>query len=164
MGNSYQLDPDHPIHFLTINVEHNFQLFYPDGPREANFLRQRCNCMKPQLYCDILISALDFYRKQRGLKVFGYVLMPTHVHGLFLPEEADDMDALIGDWRTWTAKRIVALLRTEGHHHLADRFRLPQPRPRRWQYHLWEFRAWDTNIRTKSEFEQKLRYIHENPI
>ncbi len=159
-----QLDPDHPIHFVTINVEHNLELLHPEGPRAVKSPRQRCDCMNAQPYCDIAINALNFYRQQLGLRIFGYVLMPTHLHGLFLPEQPDEMNALIGDGKTWTTKKIIALLRAEGYHQIADRFRWREPRRRQWLYHLWEFRACDMDVWTKAVFEQKLRYIHENPI
>jgi putative transposase len=86
-------------------------------------------------------QTLEILRLRHGFHVFGYVLMPDHVH-LLLSEPthhllADTMRAL----KTETSRQ------------------LKQDRPQ-----FWQRRYYDRNIITHTEFVEKLRYIHRNPV
>ena len=35
---------------------------------------------RDEKYCEIVLKDIDFYRKNMGFKLFGYVIMPDHLH------------------------------------------------------------------------------------
>ncbi len=91
--------------------------------------------------CTEFEETLEVLRPRHGFFVFGYVIMPNHVH-LLLNEPkhhllADTMRAL----KTETSKKL-----------------------KRGRAQFWQRRYYDRNILTQKEFIEKLRYIHRNPV
>ena len=107
--------------------------------------------------CRIFESALERVRRSYRLYVYGYVVMPEHVH-LLLSEPNCPTQAKIGlEWAT-----------PPQHYTLADALKsLKQGVSRRLlgnAEHFWQKRYYDFNIRNYPQFVEKLRYIHRNPV
>ena len=98
-------------------------------------------------FCEILLCALENARKNFELRVYGFVVMPEHVH-LLLSEPArrtlaDVMHAV----KLSSAKRIRRFRITAGG-----------------DAPFWQKRYYDRNIRSYEDFAEKLGYIHRNPV
>src|ERR1700722_15451350 len=117
--------------------------------------------------CRIFESALERVRRCFRLQVYGYAVMPEHVH-LLLSEPQRD-----------TSSDGTAPLKPKGglngpplcepqQHTLADALKsLKQGVSRRLigdAEHFWQKRYYDFNIRDYGQFVEKLRYIHRNPV
>jgi putative transposase len=117
--------------------------------------------------CRIFESALERVRRRFRLQVYGYAVMPEHVH-LLLSEPQGD-----------TSSDGTAPLKPKGglngpplcepqQHTLADALKsLKQGVSRRLigdAEHFWQKRYYDFNIRDYGQFVEKLRYIHRNPV
>ena len=107
--------------------------------------------------CRIFESALERVRRSYRLYVYGYVVMPEHVH-LLLSEPNCPTQAKIGlEWATRPQQYT-----------LADALKsLKQGVSRRLlgnAEHFWQKRYYDFNIRNYPQFVEKLRYIHRNPV
>ena len=147
-------------HFVTFCCYHRRQLLTSDDSRR------------------IFESGLARARRGFGLQVYGYVIMPEHVH-LLLSEprrEASDQnaplnpkDGLNGPPSGSVAHSIPALGGLSGERiTLADALKsLKQGVSRRLigdAEHFWQKRYHDFNIRDYAQFLEKLRYIHRNPV
>ena len=86
-------------------------------------------------------QTLEILRARHEFHVFGYVIMPNHVH------------LLVSEPRRHLLADTLRALKTE------TSKRLKQGRP-----HFWQRRYYDRNIITQTEFIEKLRYIHRNPV
>lgn len=53
-------------------------------------------------YFEMMISALNYCRENKGMKIYGYCIMPSHVHLLFQIEEKNPSD-VIRDLKTFTS-------------------------------------------------------------
>jgi REP element-mobilizing transposase RayT len=118
-------------------------------------------------YRDILIDNLNFYHRQRGLQIYGYVVMTNHMHALLRQPEGSLSDTL-RDFKKMTARTILETMKTE-----------PESR-REWILHRFEWNAgkrqnrgfhqvWTADnhpieIWSRAFFDQKLNYIHMNPV
>ena len=87
-------------------------------------------------------SALERVRQQYGLCVYGYVVMPEHVHLLVNEPEHGTLAQAMQSLKQGVARRLA--LRA------ADPF--------------WEARYYDFNVWGERKFVEKLRYIHRNPV
>ena len=76
-----------------------------------------------------------------GLYVYGYVVMPEHVH------------LLLSELRQGTLAGALKSLKQGG-----SRRRIDEAE------HFWQKRYYDFNVRNEREFVEKLRYIHRNPV
>ena len=59
-----------------------------------------------------VIECLDFCIKNKGMVLFGYVIMSNHVH-LMVQNKEGKLSDLIRDFKKFTAKQILALLHNE---------------------------------------------------
>jgi len=104
-------------------------------------------CYHRQLYLNddcsrqIFEETLEALRDRHNFFVFGYVLMPDHVHLLLSEPKKYLLDNTMRALKTQTSRK------------------LKQGRPQ-----FWQRRYYDRNIITQTEFVEKLRYIHSNPV
>jgi putative transposase len=89
----------------------------------------------------IFLEELEKLRTRHHLHVFGYVLMPEHVH------------LLLSEPKTHLLGTTLNVLKHETSHRL---------KAERTQF--WQRRYYDFNVLTQPKFWEKLRYIHRNPV
>ena len=90
-----------------------------------------------------IITTLAHYRSEGRYRLFGFVVMSTHVHFLIQPAPDESLDGIVRDIETWTSSRNTA--KAPG---------CP----------LWERRFDDNRITSSNELQNVLTYIHNNPV
>lgn len=119
-------------------------------------------------YFCCIIESLEYCRKNKGMEIFGYCIMPSHIHLIFRSENGDP-SGLIRDFKGFTSRKMLQIIDEN-----------PQESRREWL--LWMFEKagkknsnvkhrqfWQQNnqpieIWSLKVFEQKLNYIHQNPV
>jgi putative transposase len=86
-------------------------------------------------------SALEEARVNYGFAVWGYVIMPEHVHLLISEPDRKTVATVLKAIKQSVARKLVG--RGE---------------------HFWQERYYDFNVRTAKKKIEKLRYIHRNPV
>ena len=61
--------------------------------------------------CEIVTKNLAYSRNKKGLKIFGYVIMSSHIHLIVRAAKEQDLSAIIRDFKPYTAKQIIAFLK-----------------------------------------------------
>ena len=89
----------------------------------------------------VFLDVLEQTRQRHGFYVFGYVLMPEHVHLLLSEPKHQKLEDSFRALKTRTSRKLKG-----------DR---PQ---------FWQRRYYDFNVLTQPKFVEKLRYIHRNPV
>ena len=56
-------------------------------------------------YFHTIIESLQFCRTKKGMEIYAYCLMPSHVHLIFRAKNANPGD-LLRDFKTFTSKKI----------------------------------------------------------
>lgn len=119
-------------------------------------------------YFGCMIESLDYCRKNKGMEIYAYCIMPSHIHLIFR-SSLGDPSGLIRDLKGFTSRKILKVI--EGN---------PQESRKEWLLWMFErvgkknsnvkFRQfWQQNsnpieIWSLKVFEQKLDYIHNNPV
>ena len=115
-----------------------------------------------------IIESLDFCRKNKAMEIYGYCIMPSHVHLIFRSGNGDP-SGLMRDFKGFTSKKMLQTIEEN-----------PQESRREWMLWMME-RAGKKNSNVKHRqfgqqdnhpieiwslkvFEQKLNYIHQNPV
>jgi putative transposase len=116
----------------------------------------------------IFESALERLRRRFRLHVYGYVVMPEHVHLLLSePQQVTLADAL-KSLKQGVSRRLIGSLPLKpkpGFHPSQRKPRcLGTPGLSGAPDHFWQKRYYDFNIRNYRQFVEKLRYIHRNPV
>jgi putative transposase len=110
-------------HFVTFCCHHRRRVFTTDASRR------------------IFELALERVRRSFRLQVYGYVVMPEHVHLLLSEPQENTLSDALKSLKQGVSRRLIGA---------AD--------------HFWQKRYYDFNIRNYPQFVEKLRYIHRNPM
>lgn len=112
-------------------------------------------------------QALDEARVKYGFFVFGYVVMPEHVHLLVSEPEQGTLATAIKALKQSVARRQVNL----GNGLPVSEQRDPHNQKKvvwgtqiRGTQHFWQKRYYDFNVFTAAKRVEKLKYIHRNPV
>ena len=111
--------------------------------RQSHFVTFTCYHRNPNFdsaaVYDRFVEALEGTRRRFALCVYGYVVMPEHVHLLVSEPEHGLLADAIHHLKLSFAKRLGAGV-------------------------FWQKRYYDRNVRDGHEFQEKLRYLHRNPV
>ena len=86
-------------------------------------------------------NALERVRRRFGLCLYGYVVMPEHVHLLLSEPQKGPLADALKSLKQGVSRRLIGE-----------------------DEHFWQKRYYDFNIRNFRQFVEKLRYIHRNPV
>jgi putative transposase len=110
-----------------------------------HFVTFSCYHRLPYLDDDLIratfLDRLEWLRQQHEFYVFGYVLMPEHVH------------LLVSEPKRYKLASTINVLKSEVS---------KQVKGGREQF--WQTRYYDFNVLTQAKHVEKLRYIHRNPV
>jgi putative transposase len=138
--------------------------------------RRQPKFRSPEIY-DLFLQTLEDMRRQFSMRIYGYVVMPEHVHllvsepeqelerGLVLVPQvrAPGLGANLGSQLVREAPRAPL---ADAIHYLklsfAKRLRSREGRVELGSF--WQQRYHDRNVRDAREFSIKLRYVHHNPV
>ena len=110
----------------------------------------------------IVLSSLDFLQSQKRLTLHAYVIMENHLH---LIVTADDLSREMQSFKSFSAKQMVGLLEQNQQTFWLRQLRLHK-RPDQVQstYQVWQEGFHPQMIQSAEMLQQKLEYIHNNPV
>jgi REP element-mobilizing transposase RayT len=117
-------------------------------------------------YCSVITNSLEYCRREKGLLVNGYVIMPTHVHAIVSSSDGSNLSDILRDARKFTAKEIVRHLKNDGNKLFDWFFRDSAKKDGRPEgsYKVWEGGFHPEALESEKFVVQKLEYIHQNPV
>lgn len=117
--------------------------------------------LKYTKYAEIILNSLSWMQEQKRLLLFAFVIMPTHVHLLIKPEH-QSIGEVIQQFGSFTAHEILKKVREDGKTDWLKTFEQEKRDPRH-KHSIWQdIQA--KNIFSTAVLEQKMEYIHQNPI
>ena len=116
--------------------------------------------LKPDKYKDIVMQSLHFLVSNKRILLYGFVIMPNHIHLIWQKRENIRQSDVQRDFLKYTAQQIKFDLQ-QNHPAVLEKFRV-NVKDR--QYQLWEHRPLSISLWSRRVFEQKLDYIHQNPV
>lgn len=116
--------------------------------------------LKPDKYKQIVINSLRYLVEQKRVKAYAFVIMPNHLHLLWKMEEPHKREDVQRDFLKYTAQQIKYDL-VKHHPLVLERFRV-DAKDR--HYQLWERNPLSIYCYSVAVTEQKLDYIHHNPV
>jgi putative transposase len=128
---------------IILPMPSNLKRFHTFG--HHHFVTFSCYHRLPYLNNDhartVFLETLEQLRQRHKFYVFGYVLMPEHVHLLISEPPEMKLSGVFRALKTQTSKQIKG------------------DRPRFWQLNYYDF-----NVFTQKKFTEKPRYMHRNPV
>ncbi len=110
----------------------------------------------------IIFDSLAFLQREKRMVIYAYVLMENHLH---LVVAAGDLSKEVANFKSFTARQsidyykaqnnssILKQLASQNLSHRSDR-----------EYQFWQEGVHPQQIHDQAMFEQKIQYIHYNPV
>ncbi len=123
-----------------------------------------------RVYKDLLLDCLGYCISQKGLVLYGYVIMSNHVHLIISRNGTATLPEIMRDLKKYSSYRIIQEIKDN-----------IQESRRKWLLHLFakvgEANSNNTNYQfwqqdnhpillhpNTDDLERKLNYIHQNPV
>lgn len=116
----------------------------------------------------IILDSLKHCQQNKGLMIYGWCLMPSHLHIICAADGAFGMSDILRDFKKFTAKAIIQQIK-DGHESrrewMLQQFSDACSHLKRGQhYKVWQDSNQAKVIYTSNFFYEKLTYIHNNPV
>ncbi len=146
MGKLVRYNFPNNIHFVTTSCHDRLPLFHSDGIKT--------------LFAQSIITV----RNKSGFKLFGYVIMPEHVHLLLQPQDKRTISDIMREVKQRCAFNALRFLKVNRPKTLLEKLRKKACRGKEQKYSFWKPRFYDFNHFSVKKFKEKLDYCHKNPV
>ena len=122
------------------------------------------------IYKHIILESLIYCQKNKGLIIYAWVLMSNHLHMIVgSNSEENKVSDIMRDFKKFTSKEMLRTLLVEctesRREWMLNRFEYAGKNDDRIKnYRFWQQGNDAQGIYLNDYFEQKLNYIHENPV
>lgn len=116
--------------------------------------------LRKDSYKDVIISSLGHLTMRKQILVYGFVIMPNHIHMILKINEPYLLKNVQRDFLKFTGQVMkLDMLKSDN-----PELQLYKSTQADREYQIWERRPLSTPLYTNDILEQKLNYIHNNPI
>ncbi len=110
----------------------------------------------------IIFESLKFLQTQSRLMIYAYVLMENHFH---MVASADQLDKQVANFKSFTARKCLDYYLAVQSGFILEKLELiPDSNRHDRQYHFWQEGVGPKRISDREMMEQKVNYIHFNPV
>lgn len=117
---------------------------------------------------ETIIKALNYCQQNKGLEIYAYCLMSSHIHLLCKATNGYILSDVIRDFKKFTSKSIINTIINEPESRrewLLDYFQKAcQHLKREQQFKVWRDGYHAEIVETNWFIKQKINYIHNNPV
>ncbi|MEA5111746.1 hypothetical protein SDC9_168278 [bioreactor metagenome] len=147
MSEKYKaIDPELP-YFVTFSIIEWMPLF------------------RSSVYADIVVNSIRYCMDNKGLELFAYCIMPTHLH-MIIRAVGKGPGPVMRDLKKFTSSEIIRVLKYDTENlNMIEAFKKAASDIRRNKYlKVWQDGYHPEMIYSNKFFFQKLNYIHMNPV
>lgn len=120
---------------------------------------------KEKSYLDIILENIRFYRRKYGFKLLAYVIMPDHLHLLFVPQQNRvEVSNMMSDFKRVTTRLLSTQMEKDKKTKWLQTFKMDMPSKKNGEYQIWQKRSDDLTIYSLTMAKAKMNYIHNNPV
>src|SRR3990172_4673715 len=149
MGFHYRIN-EGKAHFITMTVVDWIDIFTRKNHKMA------------------IVESLKYCQKHKGLEIFAWCLMPSHLHLIVRGEKNIKLSDTIRDFKKFTSKELIRLIQEEPEsrrYWMLDRFEFAgRYNPKIKYFKFWQDGNHPIELFSPAFTKQKLDYIHNNPV
>ena len=151
-------------------MSRKYKFHNPDGVYFISFsVKDWVDVFTRNEYKNILVENLEFCQKNKGLEIFAWCIMTNHVHLIVRAKEGFRLPDILRDFKKFTSKAIVKAIKDNiqesrkgclpaGKAGLLEKFQTTEG------IRFWEPENHPLELWSNAVIEQKLDYIHQNPV
>ena len=121
-----------------------------------------------EIYFEILIDSIKYCRKNKGLELLCYCIMPNHEHMIFRSKN-EDPSGLIRDFKGYTSRMLIKSIK-ENPRESRKEYLLKMieeagsTKSNIEKFQVWQHDNMSTELYSNKVIKQKFEYIHNNPV
>jgi REP element-mobilizing transposase RayT len=118
---------------------------------------------------DLLIRNLQYCQVNEGLLLYEYVIMTNHMHMIASRDNEQDLSQLLGRFKSYTAKELLKLIKANPEESRKDwLFYLfeffSKINSQHGEHNFWQYTNHPVELYSNEVIDQKVDYIHMNPV
>ncbi len=111
---------------------------------------------------DILAGSLDYCQREKGLKIYAWVILENHFHAVV---QSPQLPRVMADLKKFTAGKLLAQLAVERRDWLLDLLQAGKADHKTASvFQVWQEGYHPQAIYSDEMMQQKIDYIHANPV
>jgi putative transposase len=119
-------------------------------------------------YRNILLDCFRHCQKEKGLEIYSWVIMPSHVH-LIIGTQKEKMENIMRDLKSYSAKKLEKAIRTHQEESRREWIlwmmeRAGKKNSQNKNFQFWRQDNHPIELSDNKMMDQKLDYIHNNPV
>ena len=120
-------------------------------------------------YAEVVIDSLKYCQKQKGLVIYAWCLMSNHIHLICEAKEGFKLSDILRDFKKFTSSTIVKMIE-ENKQESRRNWMLwifksqGEKNSKNTNYQFWRQNNHPKELVTNKFFDEKLNYIHNNPV
>lgn len=151
MSRSYKFHNPDGVYFVTFAVVEWFDVFTRNE------------------YKNIIVDSLQYCQRLKGMEIFSWCIMTSHVHLVFRGAGSQKPELLLGDFKRFTSKAIVKAImenpKESRKEFLLDQFLKAGSKSSNVnKYQFWRHDNKPIELWNNKVIDQKIEYIHQNPV
>jgi putative transposase len=151
MSTKYKIRDQEKLYFVTFTVIHWLDVF----------IRRE--------YRDLFLNSLKYCTKHKGLEVYAYCIMSSHVHMIIGRNGPEEIQNIIRDIKKFTAVSILQAIKDNPQESRKELLlwlfeRAGKNNGNNKRYQFWIQSSHPIELSTNKMQEQRLDYIHNNPV
>ncbi len=120
-------------------------------------------------YKNIIMDSLRFCQQKKGMEIFAWCVMTSHIHLVFRSVNEEKPEQLLGDFKRFTSNNIIKAIQNN-----------PQESRKEWllekfmdaaknssnvkHYQFWQHNNHPIELWSNKVIDEKIDYIHQNPV
>ena len=114
--------------------------------------------LKEDKYKNIIVDSLKFLVTEGNVTINGFVIMPNHLHIIWQAKANNDLQKIQNSFIKHTSKEFKKLLEKDNNLQAYEVNAIDR------KYNFWQRDSLNIELFTAAVFQQKLNYMHYNPV
>ncbi len=121
-----------------------------------------------RIYNDFIVENLTWCQQNKGLNIYAYVIMTNHIHMVANVTDGSLGDVL-GNFKTYTSKELFKMIKSNKQESRRDWMlnafeRAGKYNPLNVNHQFWQNGNYPVLLYSLPVINQKINYIHDNPV
>lgn len=124
-----------------------------------------------RLYFDCLVENLNYCVNEKGMELYAWCIMPSHIHLVFR-STLTKPEILLGSFKSSTSKQLIKLIKLIAENMVESRRewllnsfkKAGSANPNNSGYQFWQQHNHPTELWSAHVIQQKIDYTHNNPV
>ena len=152
-------------------MSRNYKFHNPDGVYFVSFaVVNWLDVFIRNEYKNIILDSLSFCQRNKGMEIFAWCIMTSHVHLVFRSDKDEvKPEQLLGDFKRFTSNAIIKAIKENPresrkeilleHFQKAGALTSNVSKNQFWRHDNRPIELWSNKV-----IDEKINYIHQNPV